>query len=95
MIIDMRSHKEKLEILEQTSLPRILVYLLKGSVSQTDLNKDISASQGAIYKALDILEQHGFIIITPPSGVRRRKDVALTDKGKRLAEALQQFEELL
>ena len=91
----MRSYEEKLSILEQTSLPRILVYLLKGSVSQTDLNNDISASQAATYRALDMLQEHGFIIISLPSGFTRRKDIALTDKGKRLAEALQQLEELL
>jgi hypothetical protein len=42
----MHPNEKSLCILEQTSLPRILVYLLKGSASQTDLNNNISASQG-------------------------------------------------
>ena len=92
----MRSEEEKLSILEQTSLPRILVYLLnKGSASQTDLNNEISGSQSPKYKALDILEEGDFIKITLPEGFLRRKDIKLTDKGKRLTEALKEMEKLL
>ena len=87
--------KDKLSILEQTSLPRILVYLLRGSASQTDLNNNISASQVAIYHALDKLQKDGFIKIVLPEGFQRRKDISLTEKGRPVAEALQQLENLL
>ena len=92
----MYSEEEKLRILEQTSLPRILVYLLnKGSASQTDLNNRISGSQSPKYKALSMLEKDGFVKITLPEGFLRRKDIKLTDKGKRVAEALKALEGLL
>jgi DNA-binding MarR family transcriptional regulator len=92
---DMQSMEEKLRVLEQTSLPRILVYLLKGSASQTDLNNNISASQAATYRALSILEKNGLIAISLPEGFSRRKDISLTEKGKRLAQALEKLEALL
>ena len=88
-------NENKLEILEQTSLPRILVYLLKHSVSQTDLNNGIDASQGAKYKALDMLKEGDYITIIAPSGSLRRKDISLTEKGRHVAEALKRLNELL
>jgi DNA-binding MarR family transcriptional regulator len=71
------------------------VYLLKGSASQTDLNNNIAASQSSTYRALSILEKGGFIAISLPQGFSRRKDVSLTEKGKRLAQALEKLEGLL
>jgi len=88
-------NEEKLKILEQTSLPRILVYLLKHSASQTDLNNDIDASQAATYKALDLLTKAEYITIIAASGTARRKDISLTEKGKHVAEGLKRLKELL
>ena len=91
----MQSMEEKLKVLEQTSLPRILVYLLKGSASQTDLNNNIDASQSATYRALSLLQKAELSSISLPQGFSRRKDIMLTEKGKKIAEALEQMEELL
>ncbi len=88
--------KPKLAILEQTSLPRMLVYLKNKKVaSRTELKRDIQASQQPIYKALAILYEAKLIEELTPEGSPRRKDVILTNKGKQVAEALEKLEELL
>jgi DNA-binding MarR family transcriptional regulator len=86
----------KITILEQTALPRMLVFLKnhkKGS--RTELKTNIHASQQAIYTALHILEREELIEEATPEGSPRRKDVSLTPKGQRIAEALEKLEALL
>jgi DNA-binding MarR family transcriptional regulator len=88
--------KPKLTILEQTALPRILVFLKnhkKGS--RTELKNNIQASQQAIYNALHLLEREELIEEATPEGSPRRKDVFLTQKGQRIAEALEKLEGML
>jgi len=86
----------KLKILEQTTLPRILVYLLrKEKASRTDLKNDIDASQQAIYNALPILKEHKLIKEISESVFPRRKIIALTDRGRKVALCLAEIERIL
>jgi len=86
----------KLNALEQTALPRILVYLLrKGKASRTDLKNNIDASQQAIYNSLPILKKHELIEETTEASFPRRKLITLTDKGRRVAEYLVGIEKIL
>jgi len=88
--------KPKLTILEQTALPRILVYLkTQKKASRTDLKNNIQASQQPIYRSLQMLYDTKLIEEVKAEGSPRRKDVVLTPKGHRLAEALEKLEELL
>jgi DNA-binding MarR family transcriptional regulator len=88
--------KDKLKFLEQTTLPRIMVYLLeKNKASRTDLVHNISGSQGAIYNALPILKNMKFIDEKTSDGFPRRKDVWLTDRGKTVAKSLADLIEFL
>jgi DNA-binding MarR family transcriptional regulator len=74
--------KPKITILEQTSLPRILVYLKDHKkASRTDLKEGIDASQQPIYRALGLLYGAKLIEELTPEGSPRRKDVQLTAKG--------------
>ncbi len=89
-------NEQKLEVLEQTSLPRILVYLKKkGKASRTDLRNNIHASQGAIYNALRLLVENNLIEENMPSGYERRKEVNLTEKGNKVVSILEKLEGLL
>jgi DNA-binding MarR family transcriptional regulator len=88
-------HEPKITLLEQTSLPRIIVYLKHASkASRTELKTGIHASQQAIYKALFMLKAEGIIQELTPEGSPRRKDVVLTAKGHKIADALEDMEEL-
>lgn len=87
---------EKVAILEQTSLPRIVLFLNKNKKAHRVLLKQgIHASQSAIYRALDILKENELIDETEPSGFMRRKEVWLTEKGKSIAGVLEKLEALL
>ncbi|RLG40324.1 MAG: conjugal transfer protein [Thermoproteota archaeon] len=86
----------ELDALEQTALPRILVYLLKkGKASRTDLKNNIDASQQAIYNSLPILKRYGLIEEISETVFPRRKLITLTDKGQRVAEHLVEIEKIL
>lgn len=81
--------KDELRFLEQTTLPRIMVYLLeKNKASRTDLVHDIDGSQSAIYNALPILKNMKFIDEKTSDGFPRRKDIWLTERGKAVAKLL-------
>jgi len=85
-----------LDALEQTALPRILVYLLrKKKASRTDLKNDIDASQQAIYNSLPILKKCGLINEISEEVFPRRKLITLTEKGMRVAEHLAEIEKIL
>jgi len=87
---------EKLRLLEQRSLPRIITYLKhKKTACRSDLKRDINASQQAIYNALAPLMKHGLIKDVVVKGSPRRKDVSLTKKGRDVAELLEKLGELL
>ncbi len=87
--------KPEITILEQTSLPRILVYLKDHKkASRTELRDGIKASQQAIYRALSLLYGAKLIEELTPEGSPRRKDVVLTTKGQKIADALEKMEEL-
>lgn len=85
----MNFEKEKLKFLEQTTLPRILIYLLETEkASRTDLVRNIQGSQGAIYNALPILLEKGLIEEKTSEGFPRRINIWLTEKGKKVATPL-------
>jgi len=86
----------KLGTLEQTSLPRILVYLLKKEkASRTDLKNNINASQQAIYNSLPILLKEGLIEEAAEEVFPRRRLIFLTEKGRAVAEHLVEIERIL
>jgi DNA-binding MarR family transcriptional regulator len=90
------SKREMLKFLEQTTLPRIMVYLLeKNKASRSDLIHNIQGSQRAIYNALPILKKNRFISEKTSDGFPRRKDVWLTDRGKTVAKSLAKLTEFL
>jgi DNA-binding MarR family transcriptional regulator len=92
----MFSRNEKIAILEQTTLPRIVLFLKnKGKASRIDLKMGIQASQSAIYSALEILSREQLIEELPPTKGLNRIDVALTEKGKKFAEGIEALEKLL
>ena len=79
-------NREKLKFLEQTTLPRILVYLLeKGKASRSDLVREIKGSQRAIYNSFPILKEMKMIEEKTSNGFPRRKDIWLTARGKEVA----------
>lgn len=89
-------NESNITLLEQTSLPRIILYLKQNSkASRTDLKTGVHASQQAIYRALDMLNKAKLIQELTPEGSPRRKEVVLTSKGQRIAETLEKLEELL
>lgn len=86
----------KLEVLEQTSLPRIIVHLHGvGKASITDLRHDIRACQSAIYKALALLKKNGLIAEERVPGFSRRRDFKLTEKGLEVAGILIELQKAL
>lgn len=92
----MYKREEKAAIFEQTALPRVILYLkVKGKASRSDLKNSIQASQLAIYNALDILSREQIIEELPLTKGLNRIDVALTEKGKKIAEVLEVLEKLL
>lgn len=96
MISDDHMPDPKITVLEQTSLPRLIVYIKnRPKACRTDLKDNIHASQQAIYRALDMLKAEKLIDELTPEGSPRRKDVILTAKGQRIADALEQLEKLL
>jgi len=90
------SKRDVLKFLEQTTLPRIMVYLLeKDKASRTDLIHDIQGSQRAIYNALPILKEMKFIDEKVSEGFPRRIDVWLTERGKMVAKLLSDLIKIL
>jgi DNA-binding MarR family transcriptional regulator len=82
--------------LEQTTALRILVYLLKrGAASRTDLRRDIDASVAAIYNALPKLRKLGLIKEEGKESFPFTIHVSLTEKGKKVAEHLEEIERIL
>ncbi|MFZ7137843.1 MAG: winged helix-turn-helix transcriptional regulator [archaeon] len=92
----MLTKRDTLSVLEQTTLPRILVYLLeKEKASRSDLIHEINGSQGAIYNALPMLKESELIAESIAKGFPRRKEIWLTEKGKKVAELLVALTEVL
>ena len=85
-----------LELLEQTSACRALVYLLKNNRSTISeiLNKG-DFSQTSLYNALRKLRDAGLIQEELEQEFPRRRLISLTEKGKKVAEKLEEIEEEL
>jgi len=89
-------NEEKLEFLEQTTAPRIIVYLKqKEKASISEIFKSVHGSQSAKYSALKLLTENKIIEQSPPQGRARRLDISLTEKGKKVADCLTKIEQLL
>ena len=89
-------NEEKLEFLEQTTAPRIIVYLKeKEKASISEIFKSVHGSQSAKYSALRLLNENKIIEQSPPQGRARRLDISLTEKGKKVADCLIKIEQLL
>lgn len=83
-------------MLEQTSACRVLVYLLKndGSTVSDILNKG-DFSQTSLYNALRKLKDAGLIEEKLEETFPRRRLISLTDKGRSVAEKLEEIERVL
>jgi len=89
-------NKEKLTVLEQTTAPRIIVYLKeKEKASISEIFDNVQGSQGAKYSALKLLSENGLTDQSEPERRTRRLDVSLTEKGKQVADYLIKIEKLL
>jgi DNA-binding MarR family transcriptional regulator len=89
-------NEEKLEFLEQTTAPRIIVYLKeKEKASISEIFKSVRGSQSAKYSALKLLSENKIIKQSPPQGRARRLDISLTEKGKKVADCLIKIVQLL
>ena len=92
----MNENIAKLVILEQTALARILVFLKYKKVAcRSELINGVRVSQQAVYNAVPKLLAQNLIKPVHPKGSPRRKDVVLTEKGIKLADALEQLLEIL
>ena len=86
----------KIKVLEQTSAPRILLYLLgQERAMRKELRDRINASQPAIYRAIRLLIDAGLAMEVKEDRFPYRIWLELTDKGRRVAELLSQIEEVL
>jgi DNA-binding HxlR family transcriptional regulator len=87
---------ERIAELEQTSALRMLLFLNKvGKAGRFDLILGVKASQTAIYNALRNLLKVGLIRQIKPVGYPYRKDVELTERGRKVVEYLIEIEKLL
>ena len=86
----------KIKVLEQTSAPRILLYLLgQRRAMRKELRDRINASQPAIYRAIAVLLESGLAREVKEDHFPYRIWLELTDKGRKVAELLSQIEEVL
>lgn len=81
--------------LEKRAALQILLYLLKGEASRTDLRKNLDASVDAIYSALPILLKLGLIEEETLKEFPFSVVIRLTEKGRRVAEHLVEIEKIL
>ncbi len=91
-------NQEKLKIMEQTTAPRIIVFLKeKGKASTMEImdQKNIQGNQTTKYSALRLLKENELITQSLPQGQFRRVDYGLTEKGKKVAECLSDLSRLL
>jgi DNA-binding MarR family transcriptional regulator len=89
-------HESDLSDLEQTTLLRVIVYLsMKGKASISDMKNGIHGSQGAIYRARDLLVKHKLVEKGLPEGSARRVDHWLTEKGKKFVPLIMKMTKIL
>ncbi|MEM3390548.1 MAG: winged helix-turn-helix domain-containing protein [Nitrososphaerota archaeon] len=84
-----------LEAIEQTSACRILILLLKEAYPVSEIIYKVGASQQAVYNALRKLKDAGLIQEELEKEFPRRRLISLTDKGRKVAEKLEEIERLL
>lgn len=85
--------EEKFKVIEQTAAPRILFFLKKNQkASRTELIRNLTASQTAIYNAIEILLKNELI---QENRQVWKIDISLTEKGKKVADWLEELIKLL
>lgn len=85
-----------MEALEQTGSIRIMLLLNnKGGLTLTDIKDNVSCSLSAVYNALRKLKDAGLIEEEFEEDFPRRRLISLTEKGKKVAEKLEEIEEEL
>jgi len=86
----------KMESLEQTGSIRIMLFLnKKGAVTLTDIKGGVNCSLSAIYNALRKLRDAGLIQEELEETFPRRRLISLTEKGRKVAEKLEEIEKSL
>lgn len=85
-----------LDLLEQKSACRVLVYLLENDSSTiSDILNKGDFSQTSLYNALRKLKDADLIQEELEKEFPRRRLISLTEKGKKVAEKLEEIEKLL
>lgn len=84
-----------METLEQTSACRILVLLTKEAYPVSEIIRQVGSSQQAIYNALRKLKDAGLIQEELETDFPRRRLISLTEKGRKVAEKLEEIEKML
>ena len=85
-----------MESLEQTGSIRIMLFLnKKGAATLTDIKDGVNCSLSAIYNALRKLRDAGLIQEELEQEFPRRRLISLTEKGKKVAEKLEEIERVL
>ncbi|MEM3390464.1 MAG: winged helix DNA-binding protein [Thermoproteota archaeon] len=85
-----------MEPLEQTDSIRIFLFLSKkGATTLTEIKDNVNYSLSAIYNALRKLKDAGLIQEELEKEFPRRRLISLTDKGRKVAEKLEEIEKVL
>lgn len=85
-----------MEFLEQTGSIRIILFInKKGASTLTDIKNGVDCSISAIYNALRKLKDAGLIQEELEQEFPRRRLISLTEKGRKVAEKLEEIERLL
>jgi DNA-binding HxlR family transcriptional regulator len=81
---------------EQVGCLEILSVLFKdGTLSKSEITRNVKRSTVAIYHALKTLSDLQLIVEVEKVAFPYRKDVSLTEKGRRVAEHLVEVEKIL
>jgi predicted transcriptional regulator len=81
---------------EQDGILELLLILLKnGKLSKAEVVSALGRSSTTAYRCLAMLKKLDLITELEPTSFPYRKDVSLTEKGRRVAELLVQVEKIL
>ncbi len=85
----------RIRFLEKRGALQTLLALLGGSLPLIELKKQVNCSGTALYSAIEDLMKLGLIKEEREDAFPRRRILTLTDKGRKIANALAQIEEEL
>src|SRR5215469_16684337 len=87
-----RAIRAELQSLDAGDLPRNGAFVLAGVATtggaRTQRAGDLGVTKQAVSQAIDVLVDRGYLERLTPEGDRRRVDLAVTDRGQRVLEAV-------